>query len=94
MQDTFQRTTVVTWLLWVKTVAIVLAVWGTVVVDVPAALARALLVTGVLSMSITVTWQVRVYTKRLCNLIRATSGLEGLDAELHAINGSKPQRTR
>lgn len=91
MHDSYIKgSTIVAWLLWTKSIALVLLMWAIFFIGGRPALGRAIMVTAVFSMSITVVWQVRMFTQRLSALIRVTSGLDGSDPEvLSLINGRR-----
>lgn len=86
MQDTFvSRASIIATALWVTAALWVGVVWLLAAFDVAESVQEAVLITGVLSIAIAVTWQIRLYLTRLSALVRVAIGFERPDAELHSI---------
>jgi uncharacterized membrane protein len=90
-EDYVSRAAVVVMFLWVAAGALIIAVWIFALSGVPHVYQYAVGTTGMATLAVAITCQVRLYVVRLCALMRATTGLDSPDAELHTINGQRPR---
>jgi hypothetical protein len=79
------KAVVISYLLWGKAVIVVALVWVLAIADIAIEYVIASALMGAVSFCLAALWQLRIYTLRLCGLIRVSSGLETPDAELHRI---------
>jgi hypothetical protein len=87
--STFTLTTVIAWALWTVTVISLVTTWILMGSGHQRSAVAMGLTAGVIAPAAAVA-TIRNYTIRVCGLIRATAGLEGVAhrAELHNIRGS------
>ena len=72
-------------LLWAKALALVILTWVLALIEVPDDWHRAVVLTGVLALSIATVFQIRLSLLRLGRLIRVSAGLETPDADVRQL---------
>lgn len=88
MHDNYvSRAKVVALALWLAAAMIGALVWLLAMIEVPLRYENALILTDVAVLAIAGVWQIRLFTMRLCVLIRTTAGLEReRSPELHSVD--------
>lgn len=87
MHDQYvSRASVLAVVLWSKSAVCLTVVWVLAAFDVPMRWEGAVGAVAVISAVLAAVWQVRLYTMRICNLVRATAGLESPRPELHSVD--------
>lgn len=88
MNDVYvSRASVLGAALWVVAGMMAALVWVLALLGAPLRYEIAVVILTNFALAAASLYQVRVYSTRLCALVRVVSGLESPDAELHSIRG-------